>query len=42
MDTVPAAEFICLDVANGYSQTFVDFIRRIREKFERFLIFQFW
>lgn len=30
--SVPA-EFICLDVANGYSQHFVDFIKRVRDTF---------
>ncbi len=24
---------LCLDVANGYSEHFVDFVRRVREKF---------
>ncbi len=28
-----AVPFICLDVANGYSQRFVDFIKRVRECF---------
>lgn len=27
------ANFICLDVANGYSQHFVDFIKRVRDAF---------
>ncbi|PIQ42451.1 MAG: GMP reductase [Gammaproteobacteria bacterium CG11_big_fil_rev_8_21_14_0_20_46_22] len=27
------AEFICLDVANGYSQHFVDFVKRTRDAF---------
>ena len=25
--------FICLDVANGYSEGFVDYVRRVREAF---------
>ena len=28
-----STDFICLDVANGYSQHFVDFIKKTREKF---------
>eukprot|EP01108_Squamamoeba_japonica_P007899 TRINITY_DN685_c0_g1_i3.p1 TRINITY_DN685_c0_g1~~TRINITY_DN685_c0_g1_i3.p1 ORF type:complete len:373 (+),score=170.25 TRINITY_DN685_c0_g1_i3:44-1120(+) len=30
---VPAIEMICLDVANGYSQAFVDAVKRVREQF---------
>ncbi|CAH1128219.1 unnamed protein product [Ceutorhynchus assimilis] len=30
---VPGILFICLDVANGYSQHFVDFVRRVRAAF---------
>jgi len=33
MDKVPALSFICLDVANGYSEHFVDHVRRVRETF---------
>lgn len=29
---VPAS-FVCLDVANGYTQNFVDFVRKVREHF---------
>ncbi|KAK0413560.1 hypothetical protein QR680_006870 [Steinernema hermaphroditum] len=36
---VPELEYICLDVANGYSEHFVDFIRRVREEFPRHTIF---
>ncbi|VDO47386.1 unnamed protein product [Onchocerca flexuosa] len=32
-------QYICLDVANGYSEAFVDFIRRVREEFPRHTIF---
>lgn len=32
LDQVPQLKYVCLDVANGYSETFVDFIRRVREK----------
>lgn len=29
----PALKFICIDVANGYSEYFVDFVKRTREQF---------
>ena len=38
-NAVPELDYICLDVANGYSQHFVDFIRRVREKFPKHTIF---
>ena len=31
MDAVPSLDFICLDVANGYSEHFVDCLRLVRE-----------
>lgn len=33
MDAVPSVATICLDVANGYSESFVDAVRRYREAF---------
>lgn len=30
---VPDIKFICLDVANGYSQHFVDYVRKVRAAF---------
>ncbi|VDK62720.1 unnamed protein product [Onchocerca ochengi] len=36
---IPELQYICLDVANGYSEVFVDFIRRVREEFPRHTIF---
>ena len=30
---VPELRYICLDVANGYSEHFVDFVRKTREEF---------
>ncbi|XP_065168777.1 GMP reductase 1-like [Atheta coriaria] len=30
---IPEISFICLDVANGYSQHFVDFVRKVRAAF---------
>ncbi|KAL3123422.1 hypothetical protein niasHT_004594 [Heterodera trifolii] len=38
-DAVPEIKFICLDVANGYSETFVDFVRKVREEFRTSTIF---
>lgn len=38
-DAIPAIEYVCLDVANGYSEHFVDFIRRVREALPRHTIF---
>lgn len=35
---LPQIEYICLDVANGYTQTFVDFVRRTREEFPKHTI----
>ncbi len=29
----PQLKFICIDVANGYAETFVDFVRRCRDSF---------
>lgn len=33
LHAVPGITFICLDVANGYSQHFVDFVRKVRIAF---------
>uniref|UniRef100_UPI00358F7ACB GMP reductase 1-like isoform X1 n=1 Tax=Myxine glutinosa TaxID=7769 RepID=UPI00358F7ACB len=33
VEAVPELEYICLDVANGYSEHFVDVVRRTRERF---------
>ena len=30
--------FVCIDVANGYMKAFVDFVRRIREKYPKLII----
>ncbi|KAK6025835.1 putative GMP reductase [Ostertagia ostertagi] len=37
-DEVPALEYICIDVANGYSEYFIEFIRKVREEFPRHTI----
>ncbi len=33
MDACPSLRFICVDVANGYSEHFVDFVKRTRDRF---------
>lgn len=33
LKAVPSLTFICLDVANGYSQHFVEFVRKVRLTF---------
>uniref|UniRef100_A0A7N6ADV9 GMP reductase n=1 Tax=Anabas testudineus TaxID=64144 RepID=A0A7N6ADV9_ANATE len=36
--SVPALKYICLDVANGYSEYFVEFVKTVREKFPKHTI----
>ncbi|CAH1780434.1 unnamed protein product [Owenia fusiformis] len=38
MDAVPEVKFICLDVANGYSEHFVHFLRDVRNEFPKHTI----
>jgi GMP reductase len=38
-DAIPELSYICLDVANGYSEHFVNFIRKVREQFPSHTIF---
>ncbi|XP_050301800.1 GMP reductase 1-like [Anthonomus grandis grandis] len=33
LNAVPSVSFICLDVANGYSQHFVDYVKKVRNAF---------
>lgn len=33
LEAVPEISFICLDVANGYSEHFVEFVKQVRAKF---------
>ncbi|KAM8840894.1 GMP reductase 1 [Spinachia spinachia] len=33
LDAVPALRYICLDVANGYSEYFVEYVKTVRGKF---------
>ena len=38
LDAIPNLKFICIDVANGYSQHFVDYLARTRDKFPEKII----
>lgn len=33
IEAVPGLRYICLDVANGYSELFVEFLKQVRQKF---------
>lgn len=33
LSAVPELQYICVDVANGYSEHFVHFVKDVREKF---------
>lgn len=33
LEAIPELSFICLDVANGYSEHFVEFVKRVRSRF---------
>ena len=33
LEDVPEVEYICVDVANGYSEHFVQFLRDVRKDF---------
>ena len=39
MTAVPALDYICVDVANGYSEHFVEFVRLVRREFPDKTIF---
>ena len=38
LEAVPEIEFICLDVANGYSEHFVEFVKQVRQEFPKHTI----
>lgn len=38
LDTIPTLRFICIDVANGYSESFAEFVRRVRIAFPHKII----
>ena len=33
MESIPKLRYICLDVANGYSEHFVEFVKQVRKEF---------
>lgn len=33
LESVPEISFICVDVANGYSEHFVEFVKQVRKQF---------
>ena len=33
LEVVPSITYICLDVANGYSEYFVSFLRKVRKEY---------
>lgn len=38
LNSIPGITFICLDVANGYSQHFVEYVRKVRAAFPKHTI----
>lgn len=38
LNAIPELSFICLDVANGYSQHFVEYVRKVRAAFPKHTI----
>ena len=38
LELVPEVEYICLDVANGYSEHFVEFVKQVHQEFPRHTI----
>jgi len=38
LELVPEISYICLDVANGYSEHFVEFVKQVRKEFPRHTI----
>lgn len=39
MTAIPQLDYICVDVANGYSEHFVEFVRLVRKEFPDKIIF---
>ncbi|MBV99122.1 GMP reductase 1, partial [Eschrichtius robustus] len=42
LEAVPQVKFICLDVANGYSEHFVEFVKLVRARFPEHTIMLSW
>ena len=38
LNTYPELQFICIDVANGYSEYFGDFVSKVRERYPKYTI----
>jgi len=38
LELVPDVKYICLDVANGYSEHFVEFVKQVRQEFPQHTI----
>lgn len=38
LEAVPEVEYICVDVANGYSEHFVQFVKDVRRDFPKHTI----
>ena len=38
LGTIPELQYICLDVANGYSEHFVEFVKLVRKEFPKHTI----
>ena len=38
LEAVPEVSYICLDVANGYSEYFVEFVKQVRHLFPQHTI----
>jgi hypothetical protein len=39
INAIPEIDYICVDVANGYSEHFVEFVRLVRKEFPDKTIF---
>ena len=39
LERIPEIGYICLDVANGYSEFFVEFVKKVRDRFPDYVIF---
>uniref|UniRef100_A0A674DM25 GMP reductase n=1 Tax=Salmo trutta TaxID=8032 RepID=A0A674DM25_SALTR len=40
LEAIPDIKYICLDVANGYSEYFVEFVKTVRDKFPKHTIME--
>lgn len=38
LEAIPQVKYICLDVANGYSEHFVEFVKDVRKRFPKHTI----